>query len=130
MSNYKVAYYTDSHSTQRSAIVDVEIGRSTRMIGYNKGLIRTALKTGNIVAIANNQNNLVQLVRVIAREQYAQPWKVDYKHVYRVEFIGEDILVSDDDKEKLFLSRNGKRIPYPSDDAQTQFVKTVLESLS
>ncbi len=125
MSNFKVAYYNDLNSGHNSSVIDVEIGRSSKMIGVNK----SGLKTGNIVAIANNQNNIVQVVRVISKEHYAQPWKVDYKNVFNVEIISEDVIMDEQDKKDLFTNSEGSHTQWPTVAAQKEFVKSAIEKI-
>jgi hypothetical protein len=125
MSNFKVAYYNDQNSGHSSSVIDVEIGRSSKMIGVNKG----GLKVGNIVAVANNQNNIVQVVRVISKEHYAQPWKVDYKNVFNVEIISEDVIMDEQDKKNLFTTEKGSHTQWPTVSAQKEFVKAAIEKI-
>ena len=125
MSNFKTVVYTDASSAHGSSVVDVEIGRSTRMIGVNKN----GLKTGNIVAVVNSQNNLTQLVRVISKEMHAQPWKVDYKNVFNVEIIAEDISMTSEAKKDLHLNELRVHTQWPTVAAQESFVKTALAAI-
>ena len=122
MSNFKTVTYTDTNSGHGSSVIDVEIGRSTRMIGVNKN----GLKKGNIVAVVNNQNNLTQLVRIVSKESFAQPWKVHYKNVFNVEIIAEDIPMSDEDKKDLNLNELRVHTQWPTVAAQESFVKLAL----
>ena len=126
MSNFKTVVYTDASSAHGSSVIDVEIGRSTRMIGVNK----SGLKTGNIVAVVNSQNNLTQVVRVVSKEMHAQPWKVDYKNVFNVEVIAEDVIMPSTAKKELHLNDSGVRTQWPTVSAQEEYVKTALSNLS
>ena len=126
MSNFKVAHYNDQNSGHQSSVIDVEIGRSSKMIGVNK----SGIKVGNIVAVLNNQNNLVQIVRVVSREHYAQPWKFEYKNVFNVEPIAEDVIVEEQDKKNLFLNEKGSHTQWPTVAAQKTFVQVSLEKSS
>ena len=126
MSNFKTVVYTDASSAHGSSVIDVEIGRSTGMIGVNK----SGLKTGNIVAVVNSQNNLTQVVRVVSKEHYAQPWKVDYKNVYNVEVIAEDVSMPSNARKELHLNDSGVHTQWPTVSAQEEYVKTALANLS
>ena len=127
MSNFKIVNYTCSASASASSHIDAEIGLSTSMVATNtKGKV----KVGNIVAVLNTKNNVVQLAKVVAKEFYAQPWAVDYKQVFNVEFIAKDVLVSDDDKKALYKTANGSHTQWPTEDAMNVFVKTVITNMS
>ena len=116
MSNFRVLKYTCSPSV--SSHINAQIGLSTSMVASNK-VGRIAV--GNIVAVVNSVNNIVQLAKVVSKEFHAQPWAVDYKHCFNVEFIAKDILVSDDDKK--MLQQTGQHMTKV---AQEAFVKTVI----
>ena len=126
MSNFKVVKYICDASANVSGHINAQIGISTSMVATNK----TGLRCGNIVAVVNTQNNVVQLATVVSKEFHAQPWAVDYKHCFNVEFIAKDVLVSDADKKALTLTANGSPTRWPTTDAQNVFVKTVINNMS
>ena len=65
MSNFKVVKYTCAASASASSHIDAEIGLSTSMVATNKS---GQIKCGNIIAIVNTQNNVVQMAKVVAKE--------------------------------------------------------------
>ena len=122
MSNFKIVNYTCSASASASSHIDAEIGLSTSMVASNKV---GRIEVGNIVAVVNSVNNIVQLAKVVSKEFHAQPWAVDYKQVFNVDFIAKDVVVSDDDKK--IIQQTGQHMTLV---AQEEFVKTVINNMS
>ena len=127
MSNFKVVKYTCDASASESSHIDAQIGVSASMVATNKN---GRIKIGNIVAVVNTKNNVVQLAKVVAKEFHAQPWSVDYKEVFNVTWIDKDVVVTDEDKKLLTTTDNGSHTQFPTNSSQEVFVKTVINNMS
>ena len=127
MSNFKVVKYTCDASASESSHIDAQIGVSASMVATNKN---GRIKIGNIVAVVNTKNNVVQLAKVVAKEFHAQPWATDYKEVFNVSWIDKDVVVSDADKKLLHITETGANSKFMTNSSQEVFVKTVINNMS